>query len=78
MVPTVKTTYEKVVQFIPNTHTVPANNVRKKFCDLYADTLEMADSNETKNHFGWYANMILHHHCPTNQRQESNRKTKDR
>ena len=39
---------------------MPANNVGKEFYDLYADTREMADSDGTKNHFGWYANMILH------------------
>ena len=56
----VKEAYEKVLHFRPNTHTVPANNVGKEFYDLYADTLEMADADGTKNHFGWYANMILH------------------
>ena len=39
---------------------MPANNEGKEVYDLFADTLEMADSDGTKHHFGWYANMILH------------------
>ena len=44
----VKEAYEKVAHFRSSTYTVPANNVGKEFYDLYADTLEMADSDGTK------------------------------
>ena len=56
----VKEAYGMIIHFRPNTYTVPATKVGKDFYDLYADTLEMADVDGTKNHFGWYANMILH------------------
>ena len=60
-----KSAYETIATFKANLYTVPANKTGKEFYDLYAETLEWANQ-ETKRHYGWHINHILHPICLQN------------
>ena len=57
-----KSAYDTIVTFKPNLYAVPANKVGKEFYEMYAETLDWAND-ESKCHYGWYINHILHPVC---------------
>ena len=68
-----KSAYEKIATFKANLYTVPANKIGKEFYDLYAETLEWANQ-ETKRHYGWHINHILHPICLQNTDKKASQK----
>ena len=68
-----KSAYEKIATFKANLYTVPANKIGKEFYDLYAETLEWANE-ETKRHYGWHINHILHPICLQNTDKKASQK----
>ena len=70
-----KSAYEKITTFKANIRTVPANKTGKEFYELYAETLEWANQ-ETKSHYGWHMNHILHPICLKKTPTKRHRKNK--